>query len=152
MTEPDHSIETFALTRRFGDVTAVDAIDLRVPAGCFYGFLGPNGAGKSTTLKMLTGLLRPTSGTARILGLDVGRDLLEIKRHIGVVPETLALFDRLSGREYLQFVGRMHGLGRAVIADRSEELFALLDLAREADGMIVDYSYGMKKRSRWRRR
>src|SRR3974377_482768 len=104
------AIETVGLTRRFGTLCAVDAIDLRVERGKFYGFLGPNGAGKSTTIKMLTGLLAPTSGTMRVLGTDLAaRDAArEVKRRVGVVPEDLALFDNLTWREFLTFIGRMY--------------------------------------------
>ena len=107
------AIWTEKLTRRFGSLTAVDSVDLRVNAGQFFGFLGPNGAGKSTTIKMLTGLLAPTSGRMELLGLDFQSNLIEVKRQIGVVPEGMGLFERLTGREYLQFVGRMYGLDRA---------------------------------------
>src|SRR3982750_4638882 len=105
------AIETHELTRFFGDSCAVSGIDLAVERGTFYGFLGPNGAGKSTTIKMLTGLLAPTSGRMQILGLDLGTHLVEVKRQIGVVPEGMALFGRLTGSEYLNFAGRMYGLG-----------------------------------------
>src|SRR5690348_12143296 len=103
------------LTRRFGDFTAVDGITLSVAPGQFFGFLGPNGAGKSTTIKMLTGLLAPTSGHIELLGLDFARYPVELKRQIGVVPEGLALFGRLTASEYLRFVGRMYGLDRATV-------------------------------------
>src|SRR3974390_2295293 len=106
----NHAIETVGLTRNFGPVCAVNAIDLRVERGTFYGFLGPNGAGKSTTIKMLTGLLAPTRGEIFVWGKSMLSPLesLEVKRKIGVIPEDLALFDYLTGREYLTFVGRMH--------------------------------------------
>jgi len=142
----DPAIVTAGLTRRFGSTLAVDGLDLEVPAGVMFGFLGPNGAGKSTTLKMLTGLLRPTSGSARILGLDVVRREVEVKRRIGVVPEELALFDRLTGSEYLRFVGRMHRLRADQIEARSGELLDLLDLAAHDRKLIVDYSHGMHKK------
>src|ERR671914_318776 len=116
------AVETFDLIRRFGDFTAVDSLDLRVRRGSFFGFLGPNGAGKSTTIKMLTGLLAPTSGKIRVLGRDIAREPLEVKRRIGVVPEDLNLFERLTGAEMLSFTGRMYGLGRAEIAGRAAEL------------------------------
>src|SRR5438067_312242 len=101
------AIVTEKLTRRFGSLTAVDGIDLTVAAGQFFGFLGPNGAGKSTTIKMLTGLLAPTAGRMQILGLDFFSNTIDIKRQIGVVPEGMGLFERLTGLEYLTFVGRM---------------------------------------------
>src|ERR1035441_7886460 len=96
------AIDTAALTRRFGDFTAVQDVNLRVDAGQFFGFLGPNGAGKSTTIKMLTGLPAPTSGTIRILGEDLSQNSAEVKRQIGVVPEGMALFGRLTAEEYLR--------------------------------------------------
>src|SRR3982750_683246 len=100
----DLAVETRGLTRTFGDFRAVDAIDLAVPAGSFYGFLGPNGAGKSTTIKCLTGLLRPSGGSMRILGVDPLADPVAVKRRIGVVPEDLALFDRLTASEVVGFL------------------------------------------------
>src|SRR3569832_2457369 len=106
------AIATTRLTRSYGAFRAVDGLDLRIEAGRFYGFLGPNGAGKSTTIKMLTGLLAPTSGEMQILGMDVLKNGPEVKSHIGVVPEGMGLFVRLTGSEYLNFVGRMYGLER----------------------------------------
>ena len=128
------AVETRGLTRRFGPAVAVDALDLQVPEGCFLGFLGANGAGKSTTIKMLTGLLEPSSGSARILGHDLSREGVAARRRIGVVPEDLALHDRLTGSEYLTFVGRMYGLERSVIEDRGQEL--LQALAQRARGLL----------------
>jgi ABC-2 type transport system ATP-binding protein len=142
----EHALEVRALTRRFGGLTAVDGIDLSVPVGSFYGFLGPNGAGKSTTLKCITGLLAPTSGGMRVLGFDPVVDPVEVKRRIGVVPEDLALFDRLSGAETLQFVGRVHGLDRTTLRRRTEELLGLMDLASAANSLVTDYSHGMRKK------
>src|SRR5437763_6253739 len=124
------AIETTGLTRCFGDLCAVDAIDLRVERGTFYGFLGPNGAGKSTTIKMLTGLLAPSRGQVLVLGKNMldPRQALEAKSRAGVVPEDLALFDNLTAREHLTFVGRMYLLPRETIRSRSEEILALLGL------------------------
>src|SRR6476469_6187412 len=115
----DLAVETRGLTRDFGSFRAVDAIDLAVPAGSFYGFLGPNGAGKSTTIKCLTGLLRPSGGTMRILGLDPLADAVAVKRRIGVVPEDLALFDRLTAAETLSVVADVHGIETATANARS---------------------------------
>ncbi len=140
------ALETRGLTRTFGDFTAVDGIDLQVPRGSFYGFLGPNGAGKSTTIKCLTGLLRPSAGTLRILGLDPLGDPVAVKRQVGVVPEDLALFERLSGGENLAFVGRIHGLPDEVLERRTGELLDLLGLADDAGTLVADYSHGMKKK------
>ena len=142
----DAAILTEALTRRFGDFTAVDNVNLRVAPGQFYGFLGPNGAGKSTTIKMLTGLMAPTSGRMQILGLDLSTNLTEVKRQVGVVPEGMALFGRLTGAEYLNFVGRMYGLGRAVAAQRAAELLDFMDLSAKPKALVTDYSHGMQKK------
>jgi len=142
----DIAIRTEQLTRRFGSLTAVDSVDLRVNAGQFFGFLGPNGAGKSTTIKMLTGLLAPTSGRMELLGLDFQNNLIEVKRQIGVVPEGMGLFERLTGREYLRFVGRMYGLDRATTEKRTDELLDFMQLADREKSLIVDYSHGMQKK------
>jgi ABC-2 type transport system ATP-binding protein len=144
MTEP--AIVTEKLTRRFGALTAVDDIDLTVAAGQFFGFLGPNGAGKSTTIKMLTGLLAPTSGRMQLLGVDFSSNPVEVKRQIGVVPEGMGLFDRLTGAEYLNFVGRMYGLDRVTTRQRSEELLEFMQLADRPKSVIADYSHGMQKK------
>lgn len=122
-------------------------IDLRVPEGSFFGFLGPNGAGKSTTIKCLTGLLNPTAGSMRILGFDPAVDDLEIKRRVGVVPEEQALFERLTGEENLAFVGKVHGLHRDVIRQRTDDLLAMLQLQEDAaSSLVADYSHGMRKK------
>jgi ABC-2 type transport system ATP-binding protein len=142
------AIETNGLTRYFGDLCAVNSLDLRVEAGKFYGFLGPNGAGKSTTIKMLTGLLAPTSGTMRILGQDTADadKAREVKCRIGVVPEELALFDNLTAREYLTFVGNMYRLPKATIEQRNRELLAMMNLDSEQKKLTLEYSHGMKKK------
>jgi ABC-2 type transport system ATP-binding protein len=140
------AVETFDLVRRFQDFVAVDNLNLTVRRGGFFGFLGPNGAGKSTTIKMLTGLLAPTSGKIRVLGRDLSAEPLEVKRRIGVVPEDLNLFERLTGAEMLAFTGRMYGLQKAEIAGRSPELLDLMDLRNEPKKLIVEYSHGMKKK------
>lgn len=140
------AIQTQSLTRRFGNLTAVDGIDLQVAAGQFFGFLGPNGAGKSTTIKILTGLLAPTSGNIQLLGLDLTVHSIEIKRQIGVVPEGMGLFERLTGSEYLNFVGRMYGLDRPTTQRRSEELLDFMQLADRPKTLIADYSHGMQKK------
>ena len=142
------AIETNALTRRFGDFCAVDGLDLRVPSGRFYGFLGPNGAGKSTTIKMLTGLLAPTSGTMRILGQDLSDDVRarEVKRLVGVVPENLALFENLTAREFLTFIGRMYLLPIETVRERSRELLAIMQLEEHEKKLTLEFSHGMKKK------
>jgi len=140
------AISTENLTRRFGELVAVDNVNLRVTAGQFFGFLGPNGAGKSTTIKMLTGLLAPSSGRIEILGRDLVAESVEVKRQIGVVPEGMALFGRLTGAEYLNFVGRMYGLGRAVASQRAAELLEFMQLAGQPKALVADYSHGMQKK------
>ena len=142
------AIETINLTRDFGKFRAVNELNLSVEAGRFYGFLGPNGAGKSTTIKMLTGLLSPSSGQMRILGVDVSdpKRALAVKQRIGVVPENLALFDNLTAREYLTFIGRMYLLPRETIRTRAEELLTMMDLAHEEKKLTLEYSHGMKKK------
>jgi len=140
------AVETHGLTRDFGSVRAVAGIDLAVPAGSFYGFLGPNGAGKSTTIKCLTGLLRPTAGTMRILGMDPLADPVGVKRRIGVMPEDLALFDRLTAEETLSFVAQVHGIDGATAKSRAGDLLELMDLKRAAGTLVTDFSHGMRKK------
>ena len=140
------AIATEQLTRLFNGFTAVDRVDLNVEQGQFFGFLGPNGAGKSTTIKMLTGLLSPTSGAIRILGEDLIANPIEVKRFIGVVPEGMALFGKLTATEYLNFVGRMYGLDKPTVKQRSEELLEFMGLANEQKKLIADYSHGMGKK------
>jgi len=140
------AIETEGLTRLFDGRAAVDGLALAVPAGAFYGFLGPNGAGKSTTIKMLTGLLAPSSGRARVLGLDLDRDPLQVKRRVGVVPDGLALFERLSGAEQLRIHGQLYGLDRREAGRRADELLAALELTEDAGKLVGEYSHGMKKK------
>ena len=134
------------LTKVFRKERAVDGVSLRVGRGKFFGFLGPNGAGKSTTIKMLTGLLRPTSGDAVILGRRLSQDLLGIKRQIGTLPEELPLYERLTAEEYLHFAGRMYGLPKDETRRRTEELLDFLLLADERGKLLLDYSQGMKKK------
>src|SRR5437763_13506903 len=140
------TICTQSLTRRFGELIAVDGVNLRVAPGQFFGFLGPNGAGKSTTIKMLTGLLAATSGRIEILGLDLETKPADVKRQIGVVPEGMALFGRLTGSEYLNFVGRMYGLDRETAARRAAELLEFMQLVDQPKTLVTDYSHGMQKK------
>jgi ABC-2 type transport system ATP-binding protein len=140
------AIETEGLSRLFDGRPAVEDLTLEVPAGAFYGFLGPNGAGKSTTIKMLTGLLAPTRGTARVLGVDIAREPLAVKGRIGVVPDGLALFERLSGAEQLRIHGQLYGLPRAEAGRRADELLAALELAADGGKLVGEYSHGMKKK------
>ena len=142
------AIETTALTRQFGSLCAVDAIDLKVERGTFYGFLGPNGAGKSTTIKMLTGLLACSAGAMRVLDQDISdpQKSLAVKRRIGVVPENLSLFENLTAREYLTFIGRMYLLPKATIRERTDELLETMGLANEVKKLALEYSHGMRKK------
>jgi ABC-2 type transport system ATP-binding protein len=142
----EFAVETRGLSRTFGSKRAVDGIDLRVPAGSFYGFLGPNGAGKSTTIKCLTGLLRPAGGEMRILELDPLVQPVEIKRRVGVVPEDLALFDRLTAAETLSFVAQVHGMPAETFKARSIDLLSLMDLTGAATTLVADFSHGMRKK------
>jgi ABC-2 type transport system ATP-binding protein len=142
------AIETNGLTRYFNGFCAVDGINLRVERGTFYGFLGPNGAGKSTTIKMLTGLLAPSEGQVHVLGKDIldPKLALEVKSKVGVIPEDLALFDNLTAREYLTFIGRMYLVPHDTIRSRIDELLALLGLEGEEKKLTLEYSHGMKKK------
>src|SRR5512140_2949177 len=140
------AIETQGLTRLFDGKPAVEELALDVPTGAFYGFLGPNGAGKSTTIRILTGLLAPTSGEARVLGVDLSRDGVDVRRRIGVVLDPLSLFERLSGAEQLRIHGQLYGLERREAARRADELLAALELASDAGKLVGEYSHGMKKK------
>jgi ABC-2 type transport system ATP-binding protein len=147
VNEQAPAVQTENLTRRFGDLIAVDRLNLTVPRGVIFGFLGPNGAGKSTTINMLVSLLPPTEGTAKVGGFDIQRASLEVKRRIGVMPEDLSLYERLTASEQIELVGRLHGLGHAEIERRVPPLLEMLELADSADKMILDYSHGMRKKT-----
>src|SRR5437588_7397415 len=140
------AIAVHDLRKVYGTKAAVDGLDLEVPRGCFFGFLGPNGAGKSTTIRMLTGLIPPTSGEIELLGLPMPQQAIEIKKRIGLVPDESLLFDRLTGAEFLEFVGRMYGLARPVAQERAGELLGLFELADQRRKLIAEYSKGMRKR------
>jgi ABC-2 type transport system ATP-binding protein len=142
---PPPAILVQDLRKSYGGKPAVDGVTLEVPRGSFFGFLGPNGAGKSTTIRMLTGLIPPDSGSIEILGFRMPGEELAIKRRIGLVPDESLLFDRLSGAEFLEFVGRMYGLPRPTAIDRAKNLLDLFQL--QADRKIIgEYSKGMRKR------
>jgi ABC-2 type transport system ATP-binding protein len=142
----ENAVEARGLIKRFGGFTAVDGLDLTIPRGSFYAFLGPNGAGKSTTIAMLTGLFAPDGGTLRLLGLDPVKAPLEVKARVGVVPEELSLFERLTGRQHLTFCGRMHGLAGAEAQRRADELLELTELSYKAGALVAEYSKGMRRR------
>jgi ABC-2 type transport system ATP-binding protein len=134
------------LRKQYGARAAVDGLTLEVPRGSFFGFLGPNGAGKTTTIRMMIGLAQPASGTIELLGFRLPEQALEIKRRIGLVPDESLLFDRLTGAEFLEFVGRMYGLERPIARERSQELLELFELDADARKLIAAYSKGMRKR------
>lgn len=140
------SIEIKGLSKSFGDKEAVRGIDLVVPKGTFFGFLGPNGAGKTTTIRMVTGLLAPTRGDAFLEGHSVVNDSLAAKRNIGVVPDDLALFDRLSHWEHLTMVGSIYGLSRDETQTRAEDLLKVLGLWGDRGTFAGDSSHGMRKK------
>lgn len=152
MTAPppgaDLSVSTHGLTKLYGGTAAVDGLDLAVRPGEFFGFLGPNGAGKSTTIRMLCGLLRPTSGRAVVAGCDVVAEPLAVKARIGVLTEEVNTYERLSGWELLVFTGRMHGLARAEAEHRADDLLRLVEISEDdRNRMLVDYSMGMRKKT-----
>ena len=140
------AVSVHALRKTFAGKVAVDGIDLEIPRGSFFGLVGPNGAGKTTTLRMITALLRPDGGRAFVGGVDVWREPVRAKAAIGVLPEELHLFDRLTGRELLTYNGLLRGLRADVVARRSEELLGVLDLGAAADTLVVDWSHGMRKK------
>ncbi|GGK59024.1 ABC transporter ATP-binding protein [Planomonospora parontospora subsp. parontospora] len=146
MVDVADAVRTQGLLKRFGQQVAVGGVDLVVPQGSFAGLVGPNGAGKTTTLSMVTGLLRPDGGGVWIGGADVWRDPVAVKARIGVLPEGLRLFERLSGRELLSYNGQLRGIPKDEVARRAEELLRVMDLAESADKLVVDYSTGMRKK------
>ncbi|MGI8989403.1 MAG: ABC transporter ATP-binding protein [Bryobacteraceae bacterium] len=146
MTELPPAIAVRDLRKLYDGKAAVDGLTLTVPRGCFFGFLGPNGAGKSTTIRMLTGLITPNSGSIELLGFPMPEQEMEIKKRIGLVPDESLLFDRLTGGEFLEFVGRMYGLARPLAIHRAQELLELFELANERRKLIAEYSKGMRKR------
>ncbi|MFC9332330.1 MULTISPECIES: ABC transporter ATP-binding protein [Arthrobacter] len=146
MSTPLVALSIRGLAKRFGSKIAVDGINLDVPAGSFFGIVGPNGAGKTTTLSMATGLLRPDFGTAVVHGVDVWAQPLEAKKLMGILPDGVRLFDRLSGEQLVTYAGLLRGMSRDVVASRVGELLAALDLTQDAGTLVVDYSAGMTKK------
>ena len=140
------AVRISGLTKRFDGLVAVDAIDLAIPHQSFFGLVGPNGAGKTTTLRMATGLLRPDAGTVVVDGTDVWRDPVTAKARIGVVPDELPLFERLTGRELLTYNGLLRGLPQEMVMSRGADLLNVLQLGDAAEALVADYSHGMKKK------
>ncbi|GAA1517777.1 ABC transporter ATP-binding protein [Sphaerisporangium rubeum] len=140
------ALQTSRLRKAFGDKIAVDDIDLTIPAGSFYGLVGQNGAGKTTTLSMAVGLLRPDGGSARIFGADVWSDPAVAKALVGVLPDGLAMPERLTGREVLTYLGLLRGLPREVVDQRAAELLAVLELDEAEKTLVIEYSTGMRKK------
>ena len=134
------------LWRRFGAKVAVAGIDLAVPTGSFYGLVGPDGAGKTTTLSMATGLLRPDAGQVLVRGRDLWADPVGVKGTLGVLPDGVKLFDRLTGEQLITYAGLLQGLDRDTIATRARDLLTVLDLTADARTLVVDYSAGMTKK------
>jgi len=139
-------IELEQVRKEFGELVAVRDLSLTVQRGELFAFLGPNGAGKTTTVKLLAGLLRPTSGTVRVCGFDVARQSLEVKRRLSYVPDQPYLYDKLTGREFLEFVGGLHRMDGAGFSHRVEELLELFGCTSYADELAENYSHGMKQR------
>ena len=139
-------IQLRALTKRYGSFTAVDAIDLEVPRGQLFGFLGPNGAGKTTTLRMIAGILRPTSGTVLIGGVDIAAEPAAAKAKLGFIPDRPFIYEKLTGAEFLRFVAGLYGQEGSVVERRLAELLELFDLGEWKDELVESYSHGMRQK------
>ncbi len=139
-------IETVGLTKKFGNLTAVNNLNLTVNNGEIYGFLGPNGAGKTTTIKMICGLLKPTAGKVYIDGIKLSEDPIEAKSHIGLIPDTPNVYPKLTGREFLYFVADIYDVPRSRAKKKADEIFEMFDLKEKADELIETYSHGMKQK------
>jgi ABC-2 type transport system ATP-binding protein len=139
-------IKLTSLTKRYGSFTAVNAIDLEVPRGELFGFLGPNGAGKTTTLRMIAGILRPTSGTVEIGGIDIGKDPVGAKTKLGFIPDRPFIYEKLTGAEFLRFVAGLYDQEGAQVEHRARELLALFDLEEWRDELVESYSHGMRQK------
>lgn len=146
MDDDPAAIETIDLTKNFGKTTAVNKLNLIVKRGEIFGFLGPNGAGKTTTIKLMTGLLRPTSGIVKIMGKDIQENPVEAKRTIGLIPEEPQIYDKLTGREFLRFMGNLFGIDKKEIEKRIAELLKIFDLSEKGEELIQSYSHGMKQK------
>ena len=139
-------IELRSLTKRYGSFTAVNSVDLDVPRGELFGFLGPNGAGKTTTLRMIAGILRPSSGTVRIAGVDLAKQPTEAKQKLGFIPDRPFIYEKRTGREFLRFVAVLYGQQGAQVEHRGRELLSLFDLEDWRDELVESYSHGMRQK------
>jgi ABC-2 type transport system ATP-binding protein len=139
-------IRLHQLTKRYGRFTAVDKIDLAVPSGELFGFLGPNGAGKTTTFRMIAGILRPTSGTVEVGGIDINRRPLEAKARLGFIPDRPFVYDKLTGAEFLRFAAALYGQQGPLVEHRIDELLELFDLSRWKNELTESYSHGMRQK------
>ncbi|MBA7567141.1 Daunorubicin/doxorubicin resistance ATP-binding protein DrrA [subsurface metagenome] len=142
----EYAIETFNLKKYFGDIHAVDGIDLKIPKGYLYGVLGPNGAGKTTTIRMLSTILYPTDGEATVLGFNLRKEASEIKKRIGVCPQELVIYPRLTARENVHLIAQMHGIIKKDYKERTDDLLGRMNLLDRADSLSKTYSGGMKRR------
>ena len=139
-------IEISGLVKRFGDLTAVDNLDLKIEPGEIFGFLGPNGAGKTTTVKLITGLLKPTHGSVRVAGFDVATQTLDAKRRMGLVPDEPFVYPKLSGAEYLRFIGELYGVPLADQRRRIPELLGMFELSQWGGELVESFSHGMRQK------
>ena len=139
-------IELSALTKRYGSFTAVDGVDLEVPAGELFGILGPNGAGKTTTVRMIAGILQPSSGSVRIAGVDLLQDPVAARTQLGFIPDRPYIYEKLTGAEFLRFVAGLYGQHGEPIERRGAELLALFDLEEWRDELVESYSHGMRQK------
>ena len=140
------AVEIRGLAKLFDDKVAVDRINLTIPSGSFYGLVGRNGAGKTTTISMVTGMLQPTEGTALIRGIDMWSEPLKAKAHLGVLPDGVHLFDKLTGEQLITYSGYLHGIDKETVASRVKDLLAAMDLTDAAGRAVADYSAGMTKK------
>lgn len=140
------AIEIRGLTKAFGQKVAVDRINLDIPSGSFYGLVGRNGAGKTTTISMVTGMLMPSEGTAYVRGIDMWTDPLKAKAHLGVLPDGVHLFDKLTGEQLITYSGYLHGIDKETVASRVKDLLTAMDLTEAAGRAVADYSAGMTKK------
>ena len=140
------AIEIRGLTKAFGQKVAVDRINLDIPSGSFYGLVGRNGAGKTTTISMVTGMLMPSEGTAYVRGIDMWAEPLKAKAHLGVLPDGVHLFDKLTGEQLITYSGYLHGIDKETVASRVKDLLTAMDLTDAAGRAVADYSAGMTKK------